>query len=552
MRFKVVVLGIPLVLLTAGCKRLAHLGADGGVAHGGADAAALEPIPFPAAVPAVVAEAKVLPEAPLRAGHVTLGAPLVQGGAFEISDGAVTPPRLVVTDVSGNPKERPRMRLLDRTSGKVLATFYGDQDFRLSARAGVLVGHATAKGPAELVRLDTGAAHEPRFVNEAGAPLTDPLFVLEDEATLVGVVAREAGDAGVARRWAGMIDGTSTDPVRLTVAVPYTPYDGVYDRDTESVTWLPVGGYPIPYGVDASNLLLGDAIGSECTVVRVEPHGASSCRGTGKLPLDHQQRTDWLGGDLGLFYGTSHVLVDTRARAMRPLHAPIRDPRTKSCSVLATLARPARALEACQDEKGAATALLWSREKVVTWAEPWLSSSNGTRGFAMEGLEREPVAHLGDTFGKTAERTTHLFVDLETMHVLHTKEVTPLRVVFGSARPALAYEKRGKSLVLEKLDVDRGEITPIAAYADCPGMLREDGRAKGRVLVTCITQPNPTLFVFRYVWSELIDLDRGARYRLPARGELLLDDGTLIASDRKLDGAEAVFGAHAAYAPKLE
>ncbi len=498
-------------------------------------------IPFGPTIPVTAAEAKSVRGTPLRAGSVSLGAPVVSGGDFYVDGGSVAPARLFVTDVPANLARRARTRMLSRTDGKTIATFFTDEDFRFSERAGVAVVHAAARGPAELLDLDDGSLHAPELVSKGGAALVEPLYVLDAKSPRVWVAAREPGagaDGGVAW-WAGSFEGARTAKVTLPVGLEHEPYDGKWDATIDAVSWEPRGGFSIPLGAKGAS--------GPCTRRRVDAHDGSVCTGAGLL-ADGPEHADFLAGDLAVFYGVpDDVLVDTRLRVTRPLHAPIADWRAESCRVGATYASPPRVLEVCQRRSAATTATLWSPARTVTWTEPLF----GTRGFTLEGLQREPIAHLADTEGRGAERRTRLFVDLERQRVLHTPDVEPLRAVFGSARPALAFVRDGAALELDCVDVDGGELVLLATYRDCPGFLKEEDRAGARVLVACEVQPNPSLFAFRHVWSELIDLDRGVRYRLPVRGELLLDDGTLVASDRMHDGAEAVFAAHRVYLPAL-
>ena len=80
--------------------------------------------------------------------------------------------------------------------------------------------------------------------------------------------------------------------------------------------------------------------------------------------------------------------------------------------------------------------------------------------------------------------------------------ITPM----SKNRDYLAGAVNGNKHDLVHIDLNTYSGRVLATY-DCPGSLWETDRAGSRVAVTCHVQPNPKRFVFRHVWTDVVDLE---------------------------------------------
>lgn len=113
----------------------------------------------------------------------------------------------------------------------------------------------------------------------------------------------------------------------------------------------------------------------------------------------------------------------------------------------------------------------------------------------------------------------------------------PLRPLGAGSRrsrtPLLAADERDDGrLQLFALDFDEGERRDIATYEDCPGTLREHDRSEQFALVHCVRPLDEENSRFERVWSDLLDLHSGARYRIDGFPHAVYPGGAVVVSNR--------------------
>jgi hypothetical protein len=415
---------------------------------------------------------------------------------------------LVVGETSARTVREPkRGAIIHLDSGEVVRRFAFAHDLRCSE--GYLIGPESSDGPPWVLRTSDGRFFEPSWTLPDGAsarvarmhPIEKPgeqtdeflvsAFSDEIDAWIHG--GWKVGDRTVTMREYGM---------RYPSAVRYVEDD---------ILVL----FPRSYS---------DSDEPDCAVQRISSSGVNCEVSTSRAADAHFLGDGWIG-----VFTTSKVLVRSPEGEVESL-------RPQGCGRAVetyALGAPGQGfLSGCRDgsESGTYHYMFWSNGARDDWSD---SSGYRPGGNVANGPLGGEVMALW-TSGE--RRATHGWLDIrdgtvwtsEPLHVIDNKKSLHGR----KARVLAAGLSRGNRIELHMLDVNTGKRQKVDAYDDCPGYLMEDGRHQGRVILRCITEPDPGRYVLRYHWSEVIDLVSGHRWRFSdKKPELFTQDGRIVFSD---------------------
>lgn len=217
-------------------------------------------------------------------------------------------------------------------------------------------------------------------------------------------------------------------------------------------------------------------------------------------------------------------------------------------TIYARVASPPRAALSCrprgQDET---TIVLWRPERMRTVK---LDRGQEVYGVFMTSTDQHIIgvgAHgqSGETAFISLER--ELLLETELLHRLSLR----IRKLSNDRFLAERRPENARELVL--VDLAQKTVRLVARYTDCQdGELEQilDERS-GRVAIGCYRQRTSAPFA-ELLWAEIIDLSNERRWRVTDAPELILDDGTIVASDQRSRAEEMVVTARQVFVVELE
>jgi len=151
--------------------------------------------------------------------------------------------------------------------------------------------------------------------------------------------------------------------------------------------------------------------------------------------------------------------------------------------------------------------------------------------------------------GQWAQLRRHMrWVDLERDVRWETE---PMRAIYNDDRSVprqalVALVDPSANLrdgVLALVDFDTGQRHPVKGLdRDCPGRLYPGEENAGRMIVTCASQPNPSVLELAVHWSAVLDIAEESVWMVPQLPLRFLDRDRLLLADQKTRGLERAVG----------
>jgi hypothetical protein len=408
-----------------------------------------------------------------------------------------------------------RAIVIDRVTGKRLGTMDAAYPDRASERHGVLPGliERDKVRRSGVMFLDDGriVVPEPRTRDGRTAVVERILLVADADPVLVTAKDRDGA------LWYGPWPNLSDPVVVLTHTVPIDGKAATWTRSADA--WELFGG------------VFDETSDPACPRVRLRLDGPR-CIGAhlGGTALD-SWLGDWLphGGEL------RHVIDDRSARGSLWSEEPELAGRT---ILLAALEDPVRALFAWQtpgtEERH--VELVGPEGGLGRWSFAY-PAADANSYVATVGSTRRPIVPQGGFFG-TEHRDSAFWVDLEKAVVVMTEPLDRLHRSTTNRR-VLAVRHGSDHDVLVLLDFDQHELTQLGPLPACDGSYWpavDEGDLLG---ITCSRQPNPDLFVFEHVWTQIVDLRRSLRHQTQNRVLDVLPDRRVVLSNNRTSAAES-------------
>ena len=492
--------------------------------------------PTPKHGPAETLELSRHPSALLKPGaRVVRGKPLLQGGHYEVREATTD---LLIARESNRSGEQRSYVAIDLKNGARLGRYPSIRSMDLER--GLLVTR-DAQGGLALTHVRDGASLTPQVAlgdqqqaRTWDIRLTDPVLV-----------AATAGDTG--ETWVGLWRDLRSPQVDAPLKFPLllNRYAIQGDAATVSRGRARPARFAAPeapcarWRVPLTALDSPDPAAARC-LERGEPRpgGQESYELAGGW-------TFWTGG----FPGDPKVF-----RGDGPAH----DLTVEGCNARfhAALADPPRVLVGCNAEKGAGRhMLLWSPEREWTWQEPPPDDPRQFNTFRVTGEIESPV--MDGVEWDTKRTWVTRWIDLRRGAIWRGPKLDPAgyRSYDDQTLAVAPIASKGANTPnteLVQLDFKTGTYEPLLALDDRACSIELSFRDGDRVVLTCASQPDPSLYVFKHHETLILDLKRRLYWRTPLYPEALLSDGAVIVSNRTQSAAESSSPATAVYRLRLE
>lgn len=485
-----------------------------------APGAQARPTPAPQALPQPAHAPSPIPSAPLQVLPALTfavsdlkpqGPALLQGDHFVLQAAAPSQGRALVGragQVGASPGE---WFLLDLETGQAVGQRYPRA--QLHPALGLL-GVSTPEGAA-LVHLDDGQLVHPRVRLPPGHELARYQLFLDDA---IWVVAHDQEGRAFAGRWADPREPA----LSLTRRLPFAPRS-VQSASPEAADFVQGNGAP-----DS-----GEPTEQSCVRYRLEAQG-QRCLERG-VPGAYSPQSYHLGPEWTLWSPGGN-------QTPRLVHLPqghslaLEIPGCQKVNFHAALTQPPRALVGCsQGGQGRARAMvLWTPQQRWTWTEP-PEADKDARMMRTIGMTPQPV--IDGVEWDLERRSSTWWLDMQGARIWTSPPMDPLEHA-SVARDTLVVLQDPPRLA--RVDFSRGTVQPLMPAPPCPGgELAFGERARDRITLTCQVQRDPHLYVFTHQWTLVVDLGLRRAWRTPLYPEALLEDGSVLLSDRDATAAES-------------
>jgi hypothetical protein len=390
--------------------------------------------------------------------------------------------------------------------GKVLGALEGAPDVVIerggrmtrvppfSTAAGIAWASPVREGAAPAVlRLQDGAVLTPSPRLEAeGKVMTTTLLASPESASLVLLAKDETG-----RTWFGAWDPTKGPSVSLARHIAGAPLSSRWDAET-----------------GAWHLFTDD---SNCPRVRLVRSTVAQC-----LPIS-EASTRWVENNRGLC---------RESPSRRCIYAS-----SPSASLVAIQPAPARALFAEQlpSEKAVDFELRDEVGPVGRWRYP-LPGGKPVSLVRQGELFRGAVVPLSAFLARPGAETAD-WIDLFGGAVLHSRPASTMMARHAHRKTLVVEPGKPNDLVL--LDFDTRTARVLGPVTACRGELWLSSLEGPWRKVECRSRPDPAVFRFEHLWTELVDVDRGRRFKLDLPVVTVLADGRALLTSQTQTAAES-------------